>query len=710
MRPPSKSKPDELYNDCRSKSPFSHLRFGHRRKPGPEPKEDIPAESFTPGPQHSPSSSDDMIRIVPHHIAAKRIGNPPRTASLPAGISRLGAPNTQPRPSAPSASKTPVQTPATKGTGTVKHQRSDIENNSEVRPTSLKLHYIHGLPNSKAYPYVRKHEVKQHIAAMHAGSPSPLIDLARAAHAKTANVDLSRDFSETVFYGRGERVEFTVGRDAGGRVPRPRAHQPGNIDMVELEAGRNVVKRPSREVPGSTGERLGRGEVQHRRSPEQRVQSSRVQRLPSSAADCSRSTNPNGGKLKGGSEEDYIPRLRGGSGGDEQRSCSFLLKQLLLTCHRPNHGTPRSDDDLPPPRTPNPVEVARAIRRASGTARLPRNISRHRPIAVKISPSNGTSRTASFAAAHTKRHSILSHLPHCPWTHRPAASPINIPFPLTSSSKSTTQPQTSKPAHQPQSCTLANLSPKTSFTSPVVSLRGGAGSPSTLRDHERLPAGLFWLAGGTGRPITAASWKAQRGKKRMGRLVGMAVHGLKAGTAYGKEKEGGKQPTTEVTPKKSTAKTASVAGSVKDTEKGGKGLAEDKAESVKSSRTHSSKSSSSSSKSSTKSHGCRSSKSSSSSRKSSKSSADVAKEGQGQRDAALDPVPEEAAAPAEDAAAPALQGGAAAGDLPAEGAAAEDTPRDAPAEAPADVEGAAPAQHAAAGEHGAHNAEGGAKA
>jgi hypothetical protein len=189
----------------------------------------------------------------------------------------------------------------------------------------------------------------------------------------------------------------------------------------------------------------------------------------------------------------------------------------------------------------------------------------------------------------------------------------------------------------------------------------------------------------------AASWKAQKPKKRMGGLLGMAVHGLKAGTAYRNDKK-----------EASTAKPASVPGSLKETEKGGKGVAEYKAESVKSSKTHSSKSSSSSSsKSSTKSHGSRSSRSSSSSGKSSKLSADVAKEGEEQRNALLDPVPEEPAeetpreAPAEEAAAPAPQGEPAIEHLPVEaptenaaaGDAAEATPN-----APANVEGAAAAE------------------
>src|SRR5437764_3150 len=70
-----------------------------------------------------------------------------------------------------------------------------------LRPVSPKLHHIHGLPAAKKYPYVHKREVEAHLAALHAGSPSPL---RRSTDEATPSVVLpgsSYDYSETVFYG-----------------------------------------------------------------------------------------------------------------------------------------------------------------------------------------------------------------------------------------------------------------------------------------------------------------------------------------------------------------------------------------------------------------------------------------------------------------------------------------------------------------------------
>jgi hypothetical protein len=639
MRPPSKAKSSEPCNDCRSKSPFSHLRFVRRKKSALEPQEEARTGGFTPGPQHSPSSSEDMIRIVPAHIAANRIGNPPRTASLPPGISRLGSTNTR-RPPAPAPGpRPPNPSPGAREPGTVKHRRDVSSNTADVRPLSPKLHYLHGLPNSKAYPYVRKSEVAQHIAAIAAGSPSPLADVARAARQRNEGKDMSRDFSKTVFYGNDHAPGFTVQSEPlEPRLPRPRVTQPGTIVVEELLAtGRVVVNRPGSAQTGSIEERL-------RRSPEQRET---VHRLPLLR------TRSTGLRVRGGSDEpkeEVIPRLRGGSGDDEQRSCSFLLKQCLLTCPRNNHGSPSSDEDLPPARTPNPAEIARAMRRASGTAKLPKNISRHSPVAIRLPSQDETSRTASFAAAQARQRSVLSHFP---LQQRREDSPLNQPF------ASLASPQTSEP--------------RATTPPPVVGLRGGAGSPSALRDHERLPAGLFWLAGGRGKPITAAAWKAQKPKKRMGGLVGVALYGTKAGMPYVEPVPGVVKP-----------------GSVKSAKSAAAEPTAGKAESMRSNKIHSSKSSTKS----------RSSKSSSSSR-SSKSSAGVAKEEEGQRDAPLDPVPEEGAATAdaprealaealaEEPAAPVPYGEPAAEDAPVDNAAAAEVQAEAAGDGNAAAEGGA---------------------
>lgn len=77
-----------------------------------------------------------------------------------------------------------------------------------------------------------------------------------------------------------------------------------------------------------------------------------------------------------------------------------------------------------------------------------------------------------------------------------------------------------------------NLS--TSSPHPLPRLRGGSG---TLKDSDNLPQALFYLAGGLGPASTAGQWRKQRPKKRMGGLLGMAIFGSKAGTAYDGENE-----------------------------------------------------------------------------------------------------------------------------------------------------------------------------
>lgn len=61
---------------------------------------------------------------------------------------------------------------------------------------------------------------------------------------------------------------------------------------------------------------------------------------------------------------------------------------------------------------------------------------------------------------------------------------------------------------------------------PVLGLRGGAGS------RARVPASLYWLAGGTGRPVTIGSWNKEKGRKRQGGLLGRVMYGARSGREY----------------------------------------------------------------------------------------------------------------------------------------------------------------------------------
>ena len=398
---------------------------------------------------------------MPPDIAAKRIGNPPRRASLP--MCQISAINTPIGPSsADSASQSTRQSSATPDTHVPRPKSALVT--QDVRPTSPKLHHIHGLPNSKAYPFIYKREVSRHLTALHAGSPSPLADFAHAAQARTS-VDVATDYSETVYYGSRILPAFSP-------TPDQRLSPQRSLSNVVVEQTANS------------------------------------------------------------SEQDLTPRLRGG--GEEERahnpSCGLTLKQLLLTCHKAGrrHTTnPNSDETITPTRIPDAVQIAQAIRKTQGTARLPRNL-------LKKNSPQATQRTTQLElpredaptilpthkthvqTSRVRRHTRSLHTPPFPLQYlcyprlHPPASPTNTPFLL---------------QHQHQNRPL------------IPTLRGGASSLSSLSDHNTLPSNLFWLAGGRGAPITAGSWKRQKPKKRMGGLLGKLVYGTRAGTVYGSKKD-----------------------------------------------------------------------------------------------------------------------------------------------------------------------------
>jgi len=585
------------------------MKSAFRLKPGRKVNEEPAVRGSRP--QHSPSS-EECPRIVPPEIAAKRVGNPPRRAALP--VSRPGAIN-------PALQQRSV----TRSEHSPRRSKSALDHN-EVRPISPKLHYHRYLRNSKDYPYVRESEVSQHLDAIRAGAPSLLIDIARAARRKKTS-DPTTDFSETVFYGQKFSAAFT------NSAEQRQSSQPSRSNLVVegyLETGGHVVvERPRPEQQASIDAQLYHSSVYPRRIPEQSGRQSRASRR---SADSRRRTRHRDSEddfktsdqlpdFQEGPAYDEMPRLRGGSGGDENihtRSCGLTMKQLLLTCHRPGTDS-GSDDYLPPARTPNIAEVARALRRVHGTSRLPKGISRRdgsqeTPRTGRSTSGGGdvtnspTSRTASFAATYPQSRSIFSYLPI---------------FGLASIFARLTGPPIDTPAvsasHTTQPVTLP----------PTVSLRGGAGSPSALRDHQRVPSTLFWLAGGKGKPITTASWKSQKPKRRAGGLFGMALHGLEAGTNYEARKSTGHSSSCTELPRDIPVAVAAEES---------KPATKEKAESVKSGRPHSS-SSSSSSRSSTKSHGSHSSTSHRS----------AAAGSEAHRELPLDPVPEEAAtAPAAD--------------------------------------------------------------
>jgi hypothetical protein len=281
----------------------------------------------------------------------------------------------------------------------------------DPRPISPKLHHIYGLPKSKHFPYVHKHEVEPHFAALRAGSPSPLLPsidaVARAPTARRTKSETT-DYSRTVFYP----APTSSRRPSGVTITQRRVHS----SSVEIR-------------PATLDDELQRSNVYRRRAPQARPRHDDDSDGTFSTLTTQTPSTVGGTRLelKGGSP---MPRLRGGGGG-----WGYRFKEWLLTCRAELLGNEDTDG-----KSMSDLGVRRVV-------------------------------------------------------HDERATPN---FLISQS-----------PAHQP-----------------MPRLRGGAGEP------ERVPAALYWLAGGRGRPITVSSWKKQRGKKRMGGLLGMAVFGEKAGKEY----------------------------------------------------------------------------------------------------------------------------------------------------------------------------------
>ncbi|KAF2126549.1 hypothetical protein P153DRAFT_79673 [Dothidotthia symphoricarpi CBS 119687] len=513
MRPPKirPSTASESCTECTTGGAFSHLSFAFRRTRNRSSRGS--AAEGSSARVESASPVEECPRIVPPHIAAKRIGNPPRRAALPPGIVRGGALRVRENMREPvvglavSASvvdsgqgsrrgshveeeylrmRDPVHDaaarPSTSSTPdhSTSNSRISRESNSaeeplpRVRnPTAPKLHHIHGLPHAKDHPFVHKREVDSHLAALREGSPSPLRNKVERTR-RVVNPSRQRhDFAETVYYGRGSSpVPFRRSPDR-----RPRSHSPSLLKPPSVLVGRVEADRLFVAFDDDEEVRSGRSES-FTFDPE----SGNTYTTRSPAANTSPPLNA-------------PPTLRGGSGDPEPTPTpipfSFKLKRWILTCRGPcgHDSETDSDAELPPPRIVSPARVARARQRACGIARLPAHISRQ----TCPPPLGDAPRSSSDPEPVLCVPDVAFVEPEVTAEHAPAASPH---------------------------------------------LRGGAGSPSTLHDRDTLPPALFWLAGGRGPPVSVRAWRQQRPERRMGGLVGRAVFGVRAGRAYADRFEG----------------------------------------------------------------------------------------------------------------------------------------------------------------------------
>ncbi|KAF2252199.1 hypothetical protein BU26DRAFT_252673 [Trematosphaeria pertusa] len=512
---------------CRSRSPSSHLARN---------RSNTPNRSASAVETSLMSVSEEDVDLPPRpvfNVPRVLLENGPRIARMP---------RFPPLNSVDIPRETPTERPPTRHGPIPESERGfTFEKLKELlppppkftsstpRPKSPKIHHIHGLPHARDYPYVHKHEVEKHLAALRAGEPTPVADIQRGVgrpHTAVGSRGSSRDYSETVFYGRGASPVSTASSRQSPTQAQPHSSyrsSPLSLDTILEENRRprdphSSLGRPGPGTPVHKSEsvtlteydednydlELQRSTVYRVRVPQNQQQRNRITEHESDhSSDHSSDQSSNHGgtlpptpstiggvrtELRGGNPfQEGLPRLRGG--GDEESpepprlTRSYKLKKFILTCRGPCATTSDSDsEDVLPPRTPLPDRIARATSKALRRVPLPKHIQR-------LQPSDGNG--SESAPLENLRLSSLEGLNECP------------PTPLQQ----------------------------------IPCLRGG-GAP-TFEDTDPLPLSLWWLAGGRGKkPITVAQWNSQKPKKRMGGLLGMAVFGLKAGTPYQANEKG----------------------------------------------------------------------------------------------------------------------------------------------------------------------------
>ena len=384
------------------------------------------------------------------------------------------------------------------------------------KPASPKLHHIHGLPHSENFPFVHKHEIPKHAVALRAGSTSPLTDHSNSpASTPTPHPKGHTDYSRTVRYG-GKTSPLGTSRDT---TPKPHIT---TVVVKRVRASGNAVVDPQTSPIDAT---LAGSEVYRNCSPQQVISTQTSEALidatDSGTTFGSQDTNSTklGGmrlELKGGDlYNGGAPRLRGGS-GDERVSTSTLgykLKRWLLTCHGPlcpDDFDTDSDNDLPPPRVVSSDRVLKKKQKMNGRAPLPSYMCGR---AQQSPPTAETLEGAVDLLPATTFETTISGLPK-------PSSWKRLSLSITSSFHHQSEFLINHPA-QPAPLTATQV-----LTPPFPHLRGGADSP------DKIPPTLFWLAGGTGKPISFGGWKQSRPKTRMGGLFGMAVFGERYGKDY----------------------------------------------------------------------------------------------------------------------------------------------------------------------------------
>ncbi|KAF2825681.1 hypothetical protein CC86DRAFT_418147 [Ophiobolus disseminans] len=500
--------PNHPCEHCRSSSSLSHLANPFRRSRRRARSSSAAQQNAEPLFENQATLTDGP-RPVSTALAASRIGNPPRRASLPSNqvpsYSFLQPPRGNRRASSRASDS-----------GRPPTRRSGDYNQ---RPVSPRLHHITILSPTTEHAYVHRSEVSSHLIALSAGSPSPLRRSEETINAVVRPVVHSNphlDFSNTVYYPHPSQRHR--GLEANTNHVIEEGCRGGRTTPLAIE---DVLQAsPAYQHHSREGQTLRR---RRRSRPHMVIEESvAVLTLPStqtpSTVDGVRI------EIRPGIPNN-LPRLRGGSG--RPVSLGFKLKKWLLTCSvpcRPGHGFDENDsENEEPPRVPKPQRVKRALETVGGRgrAKVPDFVARSRTTSEDAS--EGKSEVEGFGSGSlgvgaTSNEAARMAAEERSWagnlvrSHRPSQ-------------------QSDSPINQ----SLPHAQPLTS-SNPIPTLRGGA-APAGWSDSQRLPPTLYWLAGGRGaRSITVKAWKQQKGqKKRFGGLLGMAVYGHKAMPGYESE-------------------------------------------------------------------------------------------------------------------------------------------------------------------------------
>lgn len=336
----------------------------------------------------SPSSTKESPRLTYDRVGANRISSPlsrtRRQDDLSPAEESHGLSLTS------HASRSKLQTHTSGDILVIGPQAKGSSSSGEGSKTP-KLHHIHGTPKAKDYPYMHKSEVKEHLVAVRAGSPS-LLDQGSSEPGFVATTAAVTDYSETVYYSHQSYQDSTT---SGRCTIHVRSHafpQPRHEALItqEYEHRGDLAMNHSHRTERNSRETdiaqnyvyLGRlSEHSNRRDllcdePRNPGSNSTFSRQGTTTAERIGARRL---ELRGGIP-DVLPRLRGGSGQHYSILSNFALRfktwVLLGPCSKENSTDTCCDTDPPSARVPAPKRIAVVNQMARGSIAIPSDMIR----------------------------------------------------------------------------------------------------------------------------------------------------------------------------------------------------------------------------------------------------------------------------------------------------------------------------------------------